>query len=55
MGDGCKLTKQAYRDLIEEDIAWLERQPRSLERDHIIVTLRWSVDALYETNENTAG
>lgn len=31
-----KLTKMAFKKLIEEDIAWLEKQRRTLERDHII-------------------
>lgn len=37
-----KLTRWAYRKLIEEDIAWLKEQPRTLERDHIVLILERS-------------
>jgi hypothetical protein len=29
------LTTQEYQKLLKEDIEWLLKQPRSLERDHI--------------------
>jgi hypothetical protein len=41
------LNRQSYQKLIDEDIAWLLSQPRSLERDHIEIMLRWSVNAIY--------
>jgi hypothetical protein len=31
-----KVTRGAFQQLIAEDIAWLEAQPRTLEREHII-------------------
>jgi hypothetical protein len=34
------INRAAFVQLIEEDIAWLEKQPRSLERDHIEAVLR---------------
>jgi hypothetical protein len=37
-----KLTRLAFRQLINEDIAWLEQQPRTLERDHILMALKES-------------
>ena len=43
------LNREAYQKLIDEDIAWLERQPRSLERDHVIDVLRASVEHEYPT------
>jgi hypothetical protein len=38
-----RLNKLGYQQLIDEDIAWLEKIPRTLERDHIISVLRASV------------
>ena len=31
-----KVNREAYQKLIDEDIEWLSKQPRSLERDHIV-------------------
>lgn len=42
-----RLNKLGYQQLIDEDIAWLEKIPRTLERDHIIVVLKASVDHEY--------
>lgn len=46
---GTTLNKAAYTKLIEEDIAWLEKQypGRSLEKEHIIDTLKWSISSKY--------
>ena len=33
------LNQAAYSKLIEEDLEWLMKQPRSLERDHIALIL----------------
>lgn len=41
------LNKTAYSKLVEEDIEWLLKQPRSLERDHIVAVLKESVNLLY--------
>lgn len=41
------MNRQAYQGLIDGDIEWLLRQPRDLERDHIEVVLRKSVELLY--------
>jgi hypothetical protein len=43
-----KLTRIAYRQLIAEDIQWLESHPRTLERDHIISIVRESERYYYE-------
>jgi len=40
----CRLNRQAYQRLIQEDIDWLLRQPRSLERDHVHEILLWMLD-----------
>jgi hypothetical protein len=37
----CTLNKDAYERLIDEDLAWLREQPRTLERDHIEQCLQW--------------
>jgi hypothetical protein len=34
------MTRAAYAALIEEDIAWLLQQPRTLEREHILLILQ---------------
>ncbi|HYE57386.1 MAG TPA: hypothetical protein VD948_02725 [Rhodothermales bacterium] len=48
MGDGIRLNRPAYEKLIAEDIAWLEKSaPDTLERKHILVVLRASVDLYY--------
>lgn len=45
----CKLNSDAYIQLINEDIDWLLlNTQRSLERDHIIGTLKWSVLKEYD-------
>lgn len=31
----------AYKRLVDENIEWLLSQPRTLERDHIELILRW--------------
>ncbi len=35
------INSTAYRKLIDENIEWLLSQPRTLERDHIEIVLRW--------------
>lgn len=37
----CELNLQAWRKLIDENIEWLLKQPRTLERDHIQSCLVW--------------
>lgn len=43
----CQLNREAYQSLINDDLAWLKRMPRTLERDHIEATLKYSVVLLY--------
>jgi hypothetical protein len=38
------LNSEAYRKLIREDLDWLLRQPRTLERDHIQQILEWQME-----------
>lgn len=49
-----KLTRIAYRQLIAEDIGWLEALPRTLERDHIISIVRESERYYYEDAQDEA-
>jgi hypothetical protein len=42
-----EINKWAYEKLINEDIEWLLKQPRTLEREHIEVVLRHSPDRYY--------
>jgi len=44
-----RLNKEGYQQLIDEDIVWLEKIPRTLERDHIIDVLRASVAHEYHS------
>ena len=42
-----KLSPDAYKKLIDEDLAWLAAQPRTLERDHIIEIVKASLNHEY--------
>lgn len=42
-----RLTREAYQRIVDEDLAWLEKQPRTLERDHIAAVLRNAVSRAY--------
>ena len=44
-----RLTRDAYQQLVDEDIAWLKTMPRTLERDHIIMILEHAVEYEYPT------
>ena len=44
---GMKVNREAYQKLIDEDIEWLLKQPRSLEREHIVSVFKNSVERLY--------
>ena len=44
---GMIVNRDAYQKLIDEDIEWLLKQPRSLERDHIVSVLKNSVERIY--------
>jgi hypothetical protein len=35
------LNLAAYQQLIDDDLAWAESMPRTLERDHVLDVLRW--------------
>jgi hypothetical protein len=48
-----KLNRSAFRELIEQDIAWLLAQPRTLERDHIEHILENAERAYYDTTESS--
>lgn len=42
------LNRNAYRQLIDEDLAWLKQKTRTLERDHIEQIIEWSIRVLYD-------
>ncbi len=46
-----KLNRSAYELLITENLEWLYKQPRSLERDHIAEVLKASPDREYPAPE----
>jgi len=37
----AKLKIKAYQELIDNDLDWLEKQPNTLERNHIYISLVW--------------
>lgn len=39
--------RETYEQMLREDVAALPTSMPSLERDHIIAVLRWSVSAIY--------
>ena len=41
------MTKQEYIKLVNEDLEWLLKQPRKLERDHIEAVLKESVNKYF--------
>lgn len=41
-----KLNIESYQKLLEEDIEWLEKQPHSLEKDHILTILKYELKEL---------
>lgn len=45
-----RLNKKVYEQLINEDIAWLEKVPRTLEREHIIAILKASIKHEYPSS-----
>lgn len=42
-----RINRESYERLIQEDIAWLNTMPRTLERDHIIDVLEDSTNRIY--------
>ena len=44
---GMMMNRESYERLIQEDIAWLNTIPRTLERDHIIDVLEDSTNRIY--------
>ncbi len=50
---GTTMNKTAFEKLIQENLDWLERQPRSLEREHIKEIVKQSVQFYYPDKELT--
>lgn len=42
-----KMHRDSYEALVKDNLAWLEAQPRTLERDHIMMIVRQSVEHYY--------
>ena len=47
MGEGMRMTREAFQKLIDENLAWLRELPQSPERDHIDIIVRQCVDHYY--------
>ena len=43
-----RINRQAYEKLIAENIEWLKTIPQTLEREHTIEVLKWSIGELYD-------
>lgn len=41
------MNRLTYQQLVDQDLAWLAMQPRTLEREHVIQIVRTSVELLY--------
>lgn len=54
---GTTICFAAYQQLVHEDIEWLEQQPATLERAHILAVLRAHVEDRrhYEIEAEKAG
>ena len=46
-----RIRREAYEQLIWEDLDWLMQQPRSLERDHIALVLKASPGREYSSRD----
>lgn len=44
---GTNMNSDAYRKLIDEDLEWLNKQPRTLEREHIKQIVEDSINLYY--------
>ena len=44
---GMMVNREVYQKLIDEDIEWILKQPRSLERDHIVSVFKNSIECIY--------
>lgn len=42
------VNRETYSKMIEEDLVWLNKQPRSLEREHVAEVLKDSIAILYD-------
>lgn len=47
MGNMTRINRAAFERMIWEDLQWLLQHPRTLERDHIALLLKQSVDIHY--------
>lgn len=47
-----RLTRAGYEQLIQSDIAWLDQQPQSMEKQHIRLVLERSVELEYPAKES---
>ena len=45
------MNREAFQRLVDEDMAWLLAQPRSLERDHIEAILKAIPDYVYDPHK----
>jgi len=48
---GTTMNKSTYEAMIKENIEWLKKQPRTLEREHIIQIVEQSVNFYYPEND----
>lgn len=46
-----RLNRPAYAQLVAENLAWLEKQPQTLEREHIKLIVQASIDHEYPSTK----
>lgn len=44
---GTTLNRQAFQRLVDEDLEWLVKQPRTLEREHVAEILKATPEVYY--------
>ena len=48
------MDNKKYKELIKEDLKWLNKQPRTLERDHIQNILQYTIDQIARKGQTGA-
>lgn len=48
MGDGMRLTRAAYLQVIADDLAWLDKMPGAMERGHVRMIVERSAELEYD-------
>lgn len=52
---GMMMCEESFRSLIKQDIEWLLKQPKTLERDHIETILKEATSKYYNNTNSFSG